>query len=51
MDNCLNVVKTVNEDLDQMWSKIEKNTHFQGQKRGFGMKGGSIDTAVEFQSV
>ena len=51
MEDCLNVLKTVNEDLDQMWSNLEKNTQFKASRVVAAARGGSIDTAVEFQSV
>ena len=51
IENCLDVLKDVNQDLDQMWSSLDQNAQFKHPQKVVGQRGGSIDTGVEFQSV
>jgi hypothetical protein len=50
-ENCLGVLKTVNDDLDEIHRKIPATGGFKNHSSIIGIRGGSIDTAVEFQSV
>ena len=45
-ENCIDVLKSVNEDLDRIQNKLPKTKEIV--INDFGVRGGSIDTAVEF---